>query len=413
MYQEEILKYYSDKKLLNAILEASLDREVVPILSSGSFGKRPNAVFYERDIEQLVKEGAISFHGSVERWKNPLSLRTDMRRADFDKLRAGWDLIIDIDCDRELEYAKKAAKAVCKALRGRGLKSYSVKFSGNRGFHIGVPFEVFPKSIMGIGEISKQFPKIPHMLINYIKYLVKAPLQDEFGEDPDKILVLDSALVTSRHLIRMPYCLHRKTWLVSLPIKEAEIDSFKKEDAQAGKVSVKGKFLDRAVEENEALELLQSAVSWNSSREKERKSVQKIDFKLPAQAIQTEFFPPCIQNILEGIEDGRKRSVFVLTTYLHNIGWKQPDIEKLLLSWNQNNKPPLRENFVQATMKSQYTNRKPQMAPNCSNTSYMKGFGACTPNEFCKTIKNPVTYTLNKVKLARKYRRRPKRGKNK
>jgi len=57
MYQEEILKYYSDKKLLNAILEASLDREVVPILSSGSFGKRPNAVFYERDIEQLVKEG--------------------------------------------------------------------------------------------------------------------------------------------------------------------------------------------------------------------------------------------------------------------------------------------------------------------------------------------------------------------
>jgi hypothetical protein len=412
MYQEQILKYYSEKKMLSTILEASLDREVVPVLFSGNFGKRPNAVFYERDVEQLVKQGAISFHGSVERWKNPLALRTDMRKSDFDRQRIGWDLIIDIDCDRELSYAKKAAKAICRVLSERGLKSYSIKFSGNRGFHIGVPFEAFPEKIMGLGEVSKHFPQMPKMLIDYMKYLIKGPLQDDFGEDPDNVLVLDSGLISSRHLIRLPYCLHRKTWLVSLPLKESEIDSFKKEDAQPDKVSVKTKFLEKEVEENEALELLQSAVSWSSSRKTEERTVQKFDFKLPAAAIKTEFFPPCVNNILAGLEDGRKRSVFVLTTYLHNIGWKQDDIEKLLLSWNQKNSPALRDNFVKATIKSQYTGRTPQMAPNCSNLSYMKGYGACTPDEFCKTIKNPVTYTLNKVKLARKYRKKPRKKKS-
>src|SRR3989344_6990911 len=148
MYREEILDYYSRQDNQKALLDIAENREVVPTLASGNYGTRPNAVFYEKDIEQLVKQGAVSFHCSVERWRNPMQLKLEMRKQEFDDLRIGWDLILDVDCHRGLEAAKKATMIFIEALEQFGIKSYSIKFSGNRGFHIGVPFECFPKEIM-------------------------------------------------------------------------------------------------------------------------------------------------------------------------------------------------------------------------------------------------------------------------
>jgi hypothetical protein len=410
MYQEEILNYYSDAKLQKAILEAGQDREVVPVISTGSFGTRPNAVFYEKDIGQMVKDGAISFHGSVERWKNPLSLRKEMKKADFNKLRIGWDLIIDIDCDAGLDYSKTAALEILKVMKERGVKNRTVKFSGNRGFHIAVPFEAFPESI-GYKPTKDRYPELPKILIEYINYLIKPRLKDKFGRDPSEIITLDSGLISPRHLIRMPYCLHRKTWLVSLPILGKDIAGFKKEDAEASKISVKNRFLTRKTEENEAVELLQDAISWHSSTvAKKTKKYEGPEIEIPQKAIPPEYFPPCINKTLAGLEDGRKRSIFVLTTYLHHIGWPREEIEKMLLAWNQKNKEPLSENLIKATIRSQYTRKAPQMSPNCNHAAFYKEYGVCVPDAFCKTINNPVTYTLHKVRNSRK-RRRTKRVK--
>lgn len=412
MYQEEILNYYSRKDIQKAILEFAEDRELVPVLSSGTFGTRPNAVFYERDVEALAKEGAVSLHGSVERWSNPLALSKESSRSQLDSLRIGWDLIIDIDCDRGLEYAKKAAIIICDSLEQFDVENYTIKFSGNRGFHIGVPFEAFPAEIMGIGDIEKQYPAVPRMIIEYLSDFTKKSLRAEFGEDPDKILKLDAAVAASRHLIRIPYCLHRKTWLVSLPLRKDEIESFDPGMAEARHAEVKTKFLDKNVKENEAIELLQGAVFWNSRKEKGKKIEISTEFKVPEQAIPPEYFPPCVKNMLKGLSDGRKRSIFLLITFLHNIGWQQEDVRNLLMTWNAKNKEPLMDSQINGAYNHQYSRRKPQMAPNCKNTAYYVDIGVCTPDEFCKAINNPVTYTLRKARKKRGRKRTASKKRN-
>ena len=87
----------------------------------------------------MQNKSVTSFHASEELWKNPLQIDTSMKRHELDALRSGWDLIIDIDCT-VFDYSKIAADLVIKALKFHKVKSISCKFSGNKGFHIGVPF---------------------------------------------------------------------------------------------------------------------------------------------------------------------------------------------------------------------------------------------------------------------------------
>jgi len=405
MYKEQIERYYSRPEILKAMMQIAEDREVVQSLPSGGFGRRPNAVFYEQDILQMVKENAVSFHCSVERWKNPLALNTDMRREDLDANRTGWDLIIDIDCDHGLDYSKKAAIIICNALEKFEIKSYGIKFSGNRGFHIGVPFEAFPESITKIGTIDKQYPRVPKIIIEYLSSFIEKDLRESFGKDPKDILKLDAAVAASRHMFRMPYSLHHKTWLVSKVITKEQLENFKAEDARPENVKEILPFLKFDAEENEAVELLRNAIFWDSRREKDKPRVELGEFKVPENAITPSYFPPCIKNILNGLEDGKKRSVFVLTTFLHNIGWKQDDIIGMALEANKKNKPQLNENIITSGVKHQYTRTTPQMAPNCKNPGFYLDYGICTPDEFCKTIQNPVTYTLSRAKRSAKRRR--------
>jgi len=412
MYKKEVLDYYSRKDVQKAILKHSQGREIVPVMADNRFGRRPNAIFYEKDVEALVKEGAVSLHGSVERWSDPLKLKRESTKKDLDALRVGWDLIIDIDCDHGLDYAKKAALVIVDALEQFGIKSYGVKFSGNRGFHIGVPFEAFPAEIMGIGNVEKQFPDIPKAIIQYLTYFTKKTLKKEFGEEPDNILKLDAAVAASRHLIRIPYCIHRKTGLVSIPLNKKEISGFQPGMAEIKHVKADKEFLKSTAEENEGLELMRAALFWKNRDKKEGPPVGVKEFKVPENAIPPAYFPPCIQSIMEGLKDGKKRSVFVLITYLHHIGWKRDAVESFLYDWNNKNEEPLKDTFIKNAVQHQYSRKEPQMAPNCENVGYYMDFGVCTPDGFCKVINNPVTYTLRQVK-DKKERRQHKRKSNK
>ena len=401
MYREQILDYYSRPDIQKALLEIAENREVVPTLASGNYGTRPNAVFYEKDIEQLVKQGAVSFHCSVECWRNSMQLKLEMRKQEFDDLRIGWDFILDIDCHKGLKEAGKVGQILINALEQFGIKGYSIKFSGSRGFHIGIPFESFPEEIMYISQVSRDFPRVPKVIIDYLKYYTHKDLRAAFNEPLEKVVTIDSGVISTRHLFRMPYALHPKTWLASIPIAKDELENFDTSKAKVENLKIEKKFLNTAEKfENEATELLQAAFDWAQKDATEKKKISIEEFKLPISAIPPEFWPPCMHNILRGLEDGKKRSVFVLTTYLHNIGWKKDDIERFLLSWNEKNKPPLRENIVKLQFEGQFKRQKPQMAPNCDNMGYYKGYGVCTPDSFCATIKNPVTYTLRKFRAA-------------
>lgn len=160
------LKYYKRPEVQIAIARHSLNREVSVRYGPDSFGKRPDMLAYPGDVLAFAKKKVTSFHCSEERWRDALNIVTGMRRAELDNLRLGWDLVLDIDCPY-WEYAKLTAYLFIKALQDHGVSGISVKFSGNKGFHIGVPFEAFPSEYDN--KLTKDlFPDAPRAIAQYL-----------------------------------------------------------------------------------------------------------------------------------------------------------------------------------------------------------------------------------------------------
>src|SRR3989344_6262880 len=86
--------YYSQPKIQEALLAFGMNREISPRYFEG-FGKRPDILQYPSDIMGLVNKGATSFHCSEELWNDVLQLNSDITKEEMDKLRKGWDLLID------------------------------------------------------------------------------------------------------------------------------------------------------------------------------------------------------------------------------------------------------------------------------------------------------------------------------
>ena len=168
------LSYYKIADIQEEIISNSRDREIAARFNE-QFGKRPDVLRHASDILELAKQGATSFHASEELWKNPLQLDSSMRRQELDDLRIGWDLIIDIDC-AVFDYSKIAADLVIKALKFHKIKSISCKFSGNKGWHIVVPFEAMPKIVKRV-EIAKYYPEIPQLCAQYLLEFIKPNLE--------------------------------------------------------------------------------------------------------------------------------------------------------------------------------------------------------------------------------------------
>ena len=124
----KIVEYYSRPDVQKAILDVSKSREIVSVFKDGRFGKRPDMLQYPEDIMQSVKTGSVSFHGSVERWNQPMKLDAGMTKQQLDALRSGWDVLIDIDVP-DFGIAKVTAQHIIRALREHGVSSVSIKFT--------------------------------------------------------------------------------------------------------------------------------------------------------------------------------------------------------------------------------------------------------------------------------------------
>ena len=360
---QKVWNYYSRESILKAIAEVAKDREVVSVFRDSRFGKRPDIIQYPQDIVQQIAEGTIAFHGSLERWYQPMKLDVGMSKPDLDKLRSAWDVLIDIDVD-DFDIAKITAKQIIEALRDHGVQSYAVKFTGGSSFHIGIPFESLPSKI-NMKPTSEQYPDILQRMIEFLKWYMADSLRDELmawgtpqeisqrvkkpmtqitnetGIDPFKFISMD--IFGSRHLFRLPYSLHESSGLVSLPIKALQIDKFQKEWAMPEKVKVEEKFLVPMTHMKDSEALVVEALDWASKHMIEvKQELPKAYRQRGLQVIPEKYFPKCISLILQkGLTDGRKRAVFVLVTFLRNMGWDNERIEKAIEEWNEKNIPPL------------------------------------------------------------------------
>jgi hypothetical protein len=443
-----------------------------------------------------------------------------MRRNELDELRKGWDLILDIDCPYWI-LAKLITYVFIKALKDHNIGCVSVKFSGGKGFHIGVPFEAFPQSITKfdkekqkatIIDIKDWFPEGPRKIAGYLldysdrnlinpdhekriirfgklsltydkfmqatgkteseimvkrcskcnsvieekasddyEYIcpgcdttIKAKSQDvmlcpkckkmmvkkeisislcKCGSnsykdklDIRKIVEIDTILISSRHLYRMPYSLHEKTGLVSVPFNINHILKFEKEEADI-KNFKPYPYLNRLeAKDAEASDLFQKAFDQDPESVRDAKNKAEKDFEQYKKrttsnsimhtleydqiAVPEEFFPPCIKKISQGLEDGKKRALLVLINFLSACNWSYEKIEDYVLKWNEKNHPDrLRETYIRGQLRYFKSQKQKMSPPNCDNRGYMIDTQFCNPDNFCPKIKNPAQYASKKAWL--------------
>lgn len=411
--------YYNRKDIQNELLRISKNREI-QIWINQIRGKRPEVINYTGDITSLIRDGMTSLHISVERWKDPLQLKSGMTKKELDDLRIGFDLLLDID-SKYLEFSKITAELLIEALKFHDVKDVSIKYSGNAGFHVAVPFEAFPETVNG-ENTRLLFPDAIRVIAAYLKEMIKPFLIDRLLKlgsieelavnvnktvsdvikeekfDPFALVDIDSILISSRHMFRSVYSLNEKKGLVSIPIKD--IKSFKIDDAKIENVKIDSKFLDyENVTKGSAKNLLLQAYDWNIKKEVVKPEYKTIS-EFPTKEISEEYFPPCIKLLYNGVkQDGRKRGIFILINFLMSAGWPIEKIEAFLTDWNKKNYEPLKEGYLKAQI-LWYKRQNTKVLPaNCDNQSYYKAMGICCPDNLCAKIKNPINYAVRKLSL--------------
>jgi DNA primase large subunit len=226
---------------------------------------------------------------------------------------------------------------------------------------------------------------------------------DDEEFNPLRVVNIDPVAISSRHLVRAPYSINEKQWLVSAPIDPKKILDFTKDDATPEKVKFDRGFLDKSID---ASELFIQAFDWSEREDKKKKVKVQYSSEVPKDAVSDDYFPPCINNILNGMSDGKKRALFMLINFFQKCGYTWPIIKERLLKWNEKNEPQLRKAYI-ASQINWAQKQGGLMPPNCSNPNY-KDIGVCQPDNFCSKIKNPVTYALSKNKVMRKGKKKSK-----
>ena len=503
--------YYLREEILNSFYENSRDKEMVPVFYSRKYGKRPSYAEFPGDIRFWIKQGASSFHCSVENWKNPINI-VNSKHA-MDENRTSFDLLFDIDADKGIEFAKVAAILLIEELKQHKIKNIYAKFSGNRGFHVAVSHKTMPKYI-GQKETKYMFPILLQQTASYLRIRIKKKLAEQYSKLLNKNIIDPYQYVdieenwSNRHLFRMPYSLNEKTYLASVVLDINKIKYFKKKDADIEQIKKVKDFLKKG-DENESQTLLVRANDYFSFEEektfnevKKEKSIgfenkiksktkenlqNKIkniplsqrmayrealsgdgallfDFKphkkkagtkkgktestltnkeksiyelfvddigekevilsdkktsllfVPEiisnrirslkyskniKSISFKYFPPCIKTILAGIDDGKKRAVFILINFLTSCGWQKENIKELLLEWNTKNKEPLKEHYITSQISYAKEGSDAVFPPNCKKSGYYGDIEVCHRDEFCIEINitNPVFYALTKDKF--------------
>lgn len=206
--------YYSRKDVQEAIYNFCKHRETVPRYLEG-FGKRPDALDYPSDIVSLVKKGATSFHCSEELWGNPLDISTDMTPEQYNKIKIGWDFLIDID-SKYLDYSKIAAKVLVQVLEYHGVKNIGIKYSGSKGFHILIPSGAFPEELYG-EKMKDKFPEWPRAIAGYLKEMTGPKINQAIISMTGKEKLKEKGELVSEH--SCPKC--------KAPTIEKEVSKYK------------------------------------------------------------------------------------------------------------------------------------------------------------------------------------------
>ncbi|MGV8142899.1 MAG: hypothetical protein ACP5NS_04700 [Candidatus Pacearchaeota archaeon] len=227
-----------------------------------------------------------------------------------------------------------------------------------------------------------------------------AQVASEFKEElaGEKIASLDLVLVAPRHLFRMPYSLHEKTSLSSVVLDKKEIPTFSPHDANPLKLNIKPFYINPLTVE--AQDLLESAVSWKISIDGDKPQFKKLseDFVADFTGVTESMFPDSIKRLLKGLQEGRKRGLFVLMTFLKCLNFPDDYINQRVREWNEKNTPPLKEGYIKAQLDWNSKQKKKILPPNYANDNFYKDLKLIDVNPSAKNPLVEVLRNMNKSK---------------
>jgi hypothetical protein len=276
------------------------------------------------------------------------------------------------------------------------------------------------------GKISKAILEMDGSIENIAKMYNLDP-NDLVSSDEEscnldfmKLIEIDTILIATRHLFRMPYSFNEKSGLVSLPFAKQKIEQFEKHWAKPHFVKPEFnkhcKFLGYDPQYGRDADILLIKAYEDDYLEKVSESVSlslkqkgKNEFTLEiTEEIPIKDFPQSIQFVLgNNFMDGKKRALFLLLTFLKMIKYSDENVERTIAEWNEKQSEPLKENYIAAQVSWFKNLTKELNPPNFDNDNYYKNIGI--PNEvmekdrkaFKKNVKSPlqyVAYYLNSKK---------------
>ena len=333
---------------------------------------------------------------------------------------------------------------------------------GNKGFHIGIPFEAFPPEapglVSGISQTRLLFPDLAKKTVLFLIHELKSKISKvilgyegggikaikricekysipqeslEYNEKKNefnfmKVIDIDTILITSRHLFRMPYSLNEKSGLASVPVDKSKVMEFDKDMAKPQNVNPSSnkefEFLKYNLQHGQDGRVLLEKVysdedymydKMNLEYENRLKgSRDGFAFEI-TEEVKVSDFPRTIQYVLNSkFEDGRKRALFLLMTFLTSVKWDIETVEQVVREWNDKQSNPLKLNYLMAQISWFKAQSKVLSPPNFSNANYYFGIGIPQKivdddvNKFGKRkSKNPLHYVYLKLKLKSKKRR--------
>lgn len=101
---------------------------------------------------------------------------------------------------------------------------------------------------------------------------------------------------------------------------------------------------------------------------KEYKPLDNSQFK----DVPEDFFPSPIKKLLKGLQDGKKRGLFILITFLRALNFSPEYINNKVRDWNKLNSPPLKEGYIRSQIEWHLKQRKIILPPNYDNESFYK-----------------------------------------
>ena len=146
----------------------------------------------------------------------------------------------------------------------------------------------------------------------------------------------------------------------------------------------------------EAKELLVQALDWHKDNYKDIEKVSRsVEFKpIKFDKLSDKNFSPSIQKLLQGVQDGRKRALFILINFFRSIGMEKAEMEQRIEDWNKQNEVSLKQGYIKSQLSWSYSNKV--VPPPNFDKDYYKAIGVMPTEEELRT-KNPISYFVRKT----------------